>query len=147
MFAASDALLGQKAAAVLERASEDAEEAGRGARALHVFRLFVGGDVECSSGPGVEIREDSGLPLPVGEVSRGDAIVVGLDLRPDHDDLLGMRVGQGGEQRRVIYGEDSRVGADAEGQSEQDRDGEAGILAQHAQGEAEILEQSLHRVT
>jgi hypothetical protein len=41
--------------------------------------------------------------------------------------------------------EDSGVGADAERQGEQRDSGETGVIAQHAQGVADILEQGGHR--
>src|SRR5262249_13296634 len=50
---------------------------------------------------------------------------------------LGKR--KGAEQDRVNDGEDGGVGSDTEAEHEDGREGECGALAQHAQGEPEIL--------
>ena len=79
--------------------------------------------------------------LPVAKVGIGDraGAEIGLALVKHHE-LFGMRVGNWIEQHRVDDGEKRRVRADAE-RERQDRDGgEAGALAQCANGEAKILQ-------
>ena len=95
-----------------------------------IFRLVFAGDVEGAAGEGVDVLEACVFALPVGEVSSGDAIVEGLNLRPDDDELVGLGVWHGGEEGGVVHGEDGGVCADAEGQGEKNCEGEAGVLPQ-----------------
>ena len=63
------------------------------------------------------------------------------------DQLLGVRDRQRLQQDGIHNGEDAGVGADAEGEREDDGRREAAILDQHARGELHILKQTVHEVT
>ena len=111
---------GRKSAAQGEALSHHLEPAGGCQSSLDELGLVFGGDVELAAAPGIQVLKSGALPLPVGEVARRDRVVVGLDLRPDHDQLVRLRIGHGSEQRGVVDGEDSRIGADAEREGQQD---------------------------
>ena len=64
----------------------------------------------------------------------------------DDDQALGARVGQRPQQHRVHHAEERRRGPDAQRQGEDGSEGEAGRLAQQAQGVAQVLEESAHRI-
>ena len=120
VIAALDAFFGQEVAAHKERTAKHFVEAGGDLSAVDVFGLILAGDVEGAAGEGVDVLEAGVFAFPVGEVSGGDAVVEGLDLRPYDDELVGLGVRHGGEESGVVHGEDGRVCADAESQGEQD---------------------------
>ncbi len=57
----------------------------------------------------------------------------------DHDEAVGLRVGQRPEEDGVHHAVDGGVCANAEAQCKQNRDGEGRAFAEEAQGEAEIV--------
>ena len=118
MIAALDAFFGQEVAAHEEGTAEHFVEAGGDLSAVDVFGLVLAGDVEGAAGEGVDVLKAGVFALPVGEVSGGDAVMEGLDLRPDDDELVGLGVWHRGEESGVVHGKDGRVCAYAEGQSE-----------------------------
>lgn len=73
--------------------------------------------------------------------------MVGLDFRPDHDELLGLRIRKGSEECCVIDGKDGGVGADADGKCEQNGEGQTEVSSQHTEAETDVLKKSLHSVS
>ena len=63
---------------------------------------------------------------------------------PENNQLLRIRVRQRAKEYSVDNREDGGVGADAESESEDGDEGEAGALAEHARGVADVLEEGLH---
>ncbi len=61
-------------------------------------------------------------------------------VEPEGDKLVRLRIGKRLEQDTVDDAEDSGVGADADGERQQDCDGESGRLAKAAKSELEIGE-------
>jgi hypothetical protein len=69
-----------------------------------------------------------------------------LGLRLEHgEELLRMGIGQWFQEHGINDAENSRVRADAESQREDGHGGEAGILTQHAECVALVLEKSFER--
>ena len=64
-------------------------------------------------------------------------------LKKDHQLIL-LGEGQRPKEHAVNDAEDGGVGADAESESEDGDDGEAGAFDEEAEGEADVLEQSEH---
>ena len=100
VIAALDALFGQEVAAQRRRTAHHFVEAGGDLAAVDDFGLVFAGDVEGGAGEGVDVLEALVFALPVGEVSSGDAVVEGLDLRPD-DRRAGRARGMAWGARRV----------------------------------------------
>src|SRR5438874_4045867 len=65
-------------------------------------------------------------------------------MSPDNREPFGVAVRQRAEQKSVDNAENRRVGTDAEREREHGHGGEAGVLQQLAEGEAEILQQCVH---
>ena len=114
--------------------------------ALNILGLILGGQIEAAPGEGIQILKGCALLLPVLEVLRRDPVAIVLNLRPDHDQLIGLGIRHGRKQRGIDHGEDGGVGADAEGQRKHSCDGEARRLAQLPQRVAQILKNRLHRL-
>jgi ribosomal protein L3 len=70
--------------------------------------------------------------------------VIGLDFRPDHHELIGLRIGQRSQERRIIDRKDGGVGTDANGQREQNSESQAGVSGQHTEAEPDVLKKILH---
>ena len=62
---------------------------------------------------------------------------------PKLDEAVGSVEGERAEHGGVDEGEDGGVGADAEGEDEDGADGEGGVMAERAEGLAEVLEMRL----
>src|SRR5277367_1086382 len=69
------------------------------------------------------------------DVQGGDA----REIIADADELFGVRIGQGVQQRGIHDAEDGGGGSDAQGHGENDDGAETGGLPQHAKSVAEIL--------
>src|SRR5271165_3528343 len=113
MLLAERALLRKKVAAIEKLVPGHAIHAGGRELALQIFRLLLGSQVEAPTGEGVDVLEDGVLFLPVDKILRGDGVAKGLDLRPDHDQLIGLGIGHGREQRGVHDRKYRRSGANA----------------------------------
>ena len=76
-----------------------------------------------------------------GDGEQGDAgeALGGRDV-PELDEAVGLVEGERAEHGGVDDGEDGGVGADAEGEDEDGADGEGGVVAEGAEGLAEVLE-------
>src|SRR5665213_446818 len=144
VIAAGYALFRQKVAAHEKRLAYHLEHAVRPLVPADVLRIVFGGQVEAGAGPGAKILEDSVLLLPVEEVACGNAIVIGLDFGPDHYELIGLRIRQRSQKRCIIDREDGGIGAYADGQREQNSEGQAAIAGQHTEAEPDVLKKSLH---
>src|SRR5271170_6846471 len=107
------AFFGQEVPAHQKAIPEHFVETGRGASAINEFGLIMGGDIEGAASPRAHVLEDRVLVSPVGEVSRRYSIVIGLNLRGHHHQLVRMRIWQWREQGSVIHGEDRGIGANA----------------------------------
>ena len=144
---AQDTFFGEEIAAEEEGAAEHLVEAGCNLPAIEIFRLVFAGDVEGAAGEGVDVLEAGVFALPIREISSGDAIVEGLTLRPDDDELVRLGVWHWGEEGGVVNGEDGGVSADAEGESDKNCEGEAGVLPQRSHGVAKITKETRHQTT
>ena len=144
VVASGYAFFRQEVAAQEERLADHLKHGGSFYAGIDILRLILGGEIVAATGPGAEILKGRALLLPVEEVSGGDAVVKILDLRPDHHDLVRLGIWQGCQERGVIDRKDGGVCADAERQSEQNGDGQAGIPGKHAKAEPEVLKESLH---
>ncbi len=111
---------------------------------VDILRLVFAGNVERCAAKRIQVPERGTLPLPVGEVSRRDPVMVRLDLRPHDHQLFGMCIRQGSKQGSVVDSEDSRIGADAQGKGKEDRERKTRILPQHAHGVTDIAKNCLH---
>ena len=110
---ACHSFIGEKVAPVQKPDAHHLVEARRGELALDILRLILGGQIETAAGECIQILKGLALVLPVNEVLRRNAVVKTLNLGPDHDQLVGLGIGHGREQRGVNRREDSGVGADA----------------------------------
>src|SRR5215469_9974955 len=61
----------------------------------------------------------------------------------EHHQMLGIVYGQRSQQDGIHQAEDGRVGADAESEGEHGNASEAGRFAEHAESEAEVLQQGV----
>ena len=144
MVFAIDAFFGKKVAAQLQWVAHHAVHARRSHLALHHLRRFFAGHVEACASEGVQVLECGFCCFQSRKSPAETPLRKVLNLRPHHDELIGIGIGHGSEQGRVDHGIDGRGGADAESQGKDYRRREAEALAQHAQTEAEILKYVLH---
>ena len=72
------------------------------------------------------------------------AVAVALNLRPDHNQLVRLRIGHGCQNRGVDHGKDGRVGADAKGQREHSRKSKNRRLPQLAQRVLKVPQNRSH---
>ena len=135
---------GEKIAAEKNGLTEDVEELRSAGGRLDALRLRAGAEAQGAAGPCGDGLEGGVLALPVEEVTGGDAVVVAVDLGPDHDDAVGLVVGKGSEERGVDDAEDGGVGADAEGESEDGDGGEAGVFEEETEAEDEVAPTVAH---
>jgi len=105
----------------------------------------VGPDADEVESEGGHVGED-GCLLVVQEIEIGSLVWFGggAALHTDDDEVVGVFDRERAEEEDVGETEDRSVGADAERQGEYGDEGEAGALAEHANGEADVLPESLH---
>src|ERR1017187_1164342 len=144
VIASGYALFRQKVASHEERLTHHLDHAVSRSIAIDVLRLVLGSQVEASAGPGAKVLEHRVLLLPVEKVACSDSIVKALDFRPDHHELIGLRIGHRSQERCIIDGKNGRVGADADGQREQNRERQAGVSGKHTEAEPDVLKKILH---
>src|SRR5262249_54828940 len=107
------------------------------------------------AGTGAKGPDGFGPAEDIGEIARVlETLVNGsfelaaqAEPRPERDDakeLLRMPDRERTKQQRVEGAEDEYIGADAEGQQQHDGQGDAAILAEEAEGEAEVLSEVAH---
>jgi hypothetical protein len=86
---------GQKIAAQEERDALHVEKTGRDDAGFHDFGTTRSGQVEAVAGRGDDILKDGTLAFPVEIIGRGNGVVVAVDAGPDHNELVGIGIGQG----------------------------------------------------
>ena len=84
-----------------------------------------------------------GLPVEEVEIADGSLRLSAVAL-VDGDQLAGLRVGERIEEHAVDYGEKGCVGADADGEGDDSDEGKGWRLEEHAEGKANVLEESGH---
>ncbi len=123
---------------------ERREKIGRDTRHRHLQRFAVSGEIWVVVRPYGHRLEG---PIPVAHqlvTKQSAAEVLGLVLGVHTHQLLRIAVRERPQQQRVGDGENGRVRADSQGQSEDRRERESGVLAQHARAETEIPEERWH---
>ena len=141
VLVAQDAFFGQKVSALGKKYALEIEPAGAQGAGPHHFRAASDGEIESPTGEGHEILKDGALPLPIQVIAGGDSVVMSVDLGPDHDQLVGIGIWQGGEDGAVDDAEYGGAGADTQGKREDSDGGEPRIFAQHAQAEKQFAQQ------
>ncbi len=106
--------LGQKISPQQQRDSLQVEEARRGYPRLHRLGVASYGQTEGAFAPGDHILKDRVLAFPVQVIASGNGIVVAVDFRPHHDQLVGIWIRQGRKERGIDDAEDGSIGADSE---------------------------------
>src|SRR5258708_25301279 len=86
------------------------------------------GETEAAASPGDHVLEELILVFPIEEVASGDAIVVAVDLGPDHDKLVRIGVRHGSEESGVDDAENSGVGADTQCEREKGNGSETEVF-------------------
>ena len=130
---AGGAVAGEVEAAGVGERGDSGEGVGLGDGAKHWLGEGAAGGI---GDAGREIRgaiTGGHVTVNIGSVARVPA---------EDDELLGIFDGQGAEHHGVNQAEDSGIGSDAERESENDDDGEAGREAQHAQAVADVLHEA-----
>src|SRR6185436_2248001 len=96
--------------------------------------------------PRTEILDGFALLLPIFQVARRDGATVSLlriALR-EHDQPIGLRKGQAGEQDSVDEAKDGAIGADAKSDYENNNNAECWTATKRAEGVAQVLKDSSH---
>jgi hypothetical protein len=127
--------------------TEKRKQTGRGHRAADALGTVAVGKIEALAAGGGQVRENVVLPHPI-EVVRGRGSAAGCAsaarrLGQRHD-FFGLRIRQRMEKHAVDHAEDGRGAGDAEGERDERREGEAGILQQHSNPVAKIGEECVH---
>ena len=140
-------LAGAEGASSQRAHAEHVEEVGRDDAGLHPAGLPL---PEENEGHGVVLDERLHGPAPLPVVGQ----LQGRELRVDHpaegrrlaeiDEALPVLVGQRPQQHAADHAEDRGVGADAEREGQHGDEREAGALAERAEGEAEVVQQTGH---
>src|SRR6266403_5102394 len=117
---------------------------------MDLFGILHAGERESSSSKRTHILENSVLVLEIQEVGRREhhstvPATTSWFYAPDHHELLRVLVRQGAKDCGVQSAENGRVHTDAQGQCQHGDGSKTGILAQHAQAEAQILPARLHK--
>ena len=113
--------------------------------ATEAFGAVHPGEVELRLLHGGQGLERSVLVAPVDIVRPGHRHAgEQLGLLVQKDEAVGVAVRQRAQEDGVDRAEDRRVRPDAERQREDSHQGEAGVLDEHPQGEAQILEKRVH---
>jgi len=77
----------------------------------------------------------------------GEEVLEEANALPDDDETAAVAIGEGFEEDAVDDREEGSGGSDAEGQSENGGEGEAGGLAELAEAVTQVLQDRVHRVT
>ena len=105
-------------------------------------------EARAPAGDGGGAREHVVLAAPVEEEGRRRPLprgpVLEAQVLPDHDEAIGLRIGQRTQQHAVDDREDGRVGADAERERRDRDDGESRLAAKGPEGELQIGEHGLY---
>ena len=140
-------VLRQKRAAQFGRGSQQIEHVGGDRCALQVRGLCGAGERKAGVNVRSHILENVILRAPVGEIRIGNRATHGVDsrIRGGHTHQLArVTEGQWTQKLRVNHRENRGVRAYTQSQSK-NRDGrEAGILRQHANAIANVLQQRFH---
>ena len=126
---------------------ESFEKIGADTRAENSFGAIFAGEVEIRGGPGGKIVENGVLGAPVVEIWGACGVfpaLFGVNL-PEDSELVGMREGDGVQHPLSDHIEEQRAAGDAERESDDDEDGDAGGFCQRADPVAQVLQQGLHR--
>jgi len=126
------------------RVAEDAEKTRRRCLGGHLFRLLGRGQVKLRTAGGANALEGFALMLPVEEVAGGNHVSASLDLRPNHHELIGLRVWHGCQQGGIDHAENRRIGTNSQGQGQHRHRGEALILRQQPQAETDVAPECVH---
>src|SRR6185312_3337210 len=138
------ALLGQEVAAEQNGLTENVQELWSAGGSLDALWLSAGAEAHGAAAPRGNRLEAGVLTLPVEEVSGGDAVVAAVDLRPNHNDAVGLVVREGREERGVDDAEDGGIGANAEREGEDGDGGEARVFEEKAKAEDEVAPAIAH---
>ena len=117
---------------------------GSDRRSLDLLGTIARRQVHTTAGPRVQALKSGTLRLPVEIVGRRAGIAEALDLRPDHDDPIGLRVRQRGEQCGIHDAEDRRVGGNPHGQGEHRHCREARISPEQPQTVSNVSDHCAH---
>ena len=133
---------GAEIAAKDGRDAEGAKEGGGDAGAVGGLRAIGGSQHEAVGRVDVEGLEDGVAALVIDVVEPGEmkARAEGVGFVKD-DEAGGVLIRQRADKRGVDEAEDGDAGGDAEGENQNGGEGEAGILAELAEGEAKVLPQ------
>ena len=145
LIAADLPLLGTEVAPQREWRTCHRQVAGGRHPRRDLLRPIRRGKVNAAAGPGDEALERRALPFPLQEGAGRADVAVALDPRPDHDELIGMRIRQRRQQRRVNDAEDRCGRPDPEGQREDRHRGKPGIPAEQPQAESNVTQKVGHR--
>ena len=145
MIFSGHGFVGAEVAAEEWRFAEQLIQKTRGGEtAADAFGLLADGEVEIGVSGSAHRLEDGVLALPFEEIAGRRDILISSNGGADDDELVGLGIGERSQQRGVDDAEDSGVGADAEGESE-DGDGcEAGIFQEQAESKAGVTQQVHH---
>ena len=148
-LAAGLRIVAGKGAADLRLYGEHGKDAGRGRDGFNLHRVIADAERERAGPHGGHGLDGAGVALPhfkvIGVEGQGWIEIAELGhLLLKNDEAVRVGIGKRAEEHVVDEGEDGGGGADAEGQRQDDGEGEAGCIAQLANGIAQILEQSLH---
>src|SRR5438874_10299335 len=125
--------------------SLNVEKARRRCSSLHDFRMAGGGKAESVAVLCDQILKDSVLTFPIEVISDGNGVVVPVDSRPDHDELMGIWIWQRREKGGIDHGKNGSVCAYTESEGKNGNGGKGRGLSQHTQTEAQIPEQDLEK--
>src|SRR5437660_4288118 len=90
--------------------------------------MIGGGKTVVAAGPGANRLKDSALALPIEKIASRNAVAVSINFRPDHDQLVRIRVWHRRKKSGVDNAEDGGVCADSQDERQQSNGREAEIL-------------------
>ncbi len=95
---------------------------------------------------GGHLLEGAGIALPIEEVGVGKigGVFKSSIVEHDHNQAVGVAVGERGQDNAFDHAEDGGVRADAEGEGEDRDGGESGRAREEAQGVADVLPKGVH---
>ena len=109
--------LAREVASELESVPHHRQEPRRVVDGGHLLRALAAREVHATAAERVQTLEGGRLLLPFEKVRRGGDVAVALDARPDHHELIRLRIGQRRQQRGVHDAENRGVRRDPEGEA------------------------------
>src|SRR5215469_11260729 len=109
------------------------------------FRVTVDRETEVSATPDNDILEDRVLAFPLQVIRGRSRAVMCVDSGPHHDELIGIWIGQGRQNRCINDTENRGICPDSEREREHCDQSETGAFSEHAESKAQVSQKKFKK--